>query len=60
VRAGAAPNQVGDKQGILSTLAQYWNVAQSYGKRVKQWNYPTYYVGKKLLLNGVLYLIFFY
>jgi hypothetical protein len=59
VRAGASPNQVGDRQGILSTLAQYWNVAQGYGKRVKAWNYQTYWVGKKVLLLGVLYLIFF-
>jgi beta-hydroxylase len=59
VRAGAAPNQVGDKQGVLSTLAEYVHKIQTYGRRVKDWNYPTYYIGKKVLLLGVLYLIFF-
>jgi beta-hydroxylase len=59
VRAGAAPNQVGDRQGILSTISQYVHVIQTYGRRVKDWHYPTYWVTKKLLLLGVLYLIFF-
>jgi beta-hydroxylase len=60
VRAGAAPNQVGDRQGILSTVAEYFHTLQMYARRVKDWNYPTYYVGKKILLIGVLYLIFFW
>jgi beta-hydroxylase len=59
VRAGAAPNQVGDKQGILSTLSQYVHVIQSQGRRLKEWHYPTYWVAKKVVLLGVLYLIFF-
>jgi len=60
VRAGAAPNQVGDKQGVLSTLAEYFHKVQQLGRRVKDWNYPTYYIGKKILLLGLLYLIFFW
>ena len=59
VRTAASPNQVGDKQGALSTFFQYVHVVQSYGRRVKQWHYPTYWVAKKLLLAGLLYLIFF-
>ena len=60
VRAGASPNQVGDKQGFFSTLAEYFHKTQKLGRRVKNWNYPTYWIGKKLLLVGVLYLIFFW
>ena len=48
VRAGASPNQVGDKQGVLSTLAEYFHDVQTWGKRIKNWNYPVYYVGKKI------------
>jgi beta-hydroxylase len=59
VRAGAAPNQVGDKQGVLSTISQYVHLIQLQGRRLKEWHYPTYWVTKKLLLVGVLYLIFF-
>jgi beta-hydroxylase len=60
VRAGASPNQVGDKQGVFSTLAEYFHKTQKLGRRVKNWNYPTYWIGKKLLLVGVLYLLFFW
>ncbi|HUL80718.1 MAG TPA: aspartyl/asparaginyl beta-hydroxylase domain-containing protein [Gammaproteobacteria bacterium] len=60
VRAGAAPNQVGDKEGVLSTVAEYFHKFQKLGRRVKDWNYPTYYIGKKVLLAGILYLIFFH
>ena len=59
VRTAASPNQVGDKQGVLSTFSQYVHVVQTYGRRVKEWHYPTYWVLKKALLLGVLYLIFF-
>jgi beta-hydroxylase len=60
VRAGASPNQVGDKQGFFSTLAEYFHNVQTYGRRVKNWNYPVYYVGKKVLLVGVLGLLFYW
>jgi beta-hydroxylase len=60
VRAGASPNQVGDTQGVLSTLAAYFHNVQTYGRRIKKWNYPVYYVGKKVLLVGVLGLIFYW
>jgi len=33
---------------------------QTYGRRIKHWNYPVYYVGKKVLLVGVLGLIFYW
>ena len=59
VRTAASPNQVGDKQGALSTFFQYAHIVQGYGRRVKAWHYPTYWVLKKTLLLGVLYLIFF-
>ena len=60
VRAGASPNQVGDKQGVLSTLFQYVHLGQSYGKRLKEWHYPTYWVVTKGMLVGLIYLIFFW
>lgn len=60
VRAGASPNQVGDQQGVLSTLATYFHNVQTYGRRIKNWNYPVYYVGKKVLLVGVLGLLFYW
>lgn len=59
VRAGASPNQVGDKQGFLSTFFQYVHVLQGYGKRLKEWHYPTYWITKKAVLVGLLYLLFF-
>jgi beta-hydroxylase len=59
VRAGAAPNQVGDRQGILSTVSQYVHVVQSWGRRIREWHYPTYWVIKKSLLVGLVYLLFF-
>jgi beta-hydroxylase len=58
VRAAASPNQVGDKQGALSTFFQYVHVLQTYGRRVKEWHYPTYWVTKKLILIGILYLLY--
>jgi len=60
VRAGAAPNQVGDKQGILSTIFQYEHSLQTLGKRLKAWHYPTYWVVKKGILVGAIYLVFFW
>jgi beta-hydroxylase len=60
VRAGASPNQVGDRQGVLSTLAEYFHNVQTWGRRIKNWNYPVYYVGKKVLLVGLLGLIFYW
>lgn len=59
VRAGASPNQVGDRQGVLSTISEYVHRIQLQGQRLKRWHYPTYWVTKKLILVGVLYLIFF-
>jgi beta-hydroxylase len=58
VRAAASPNQVGDKEGFLSTFFQYVHVLQTYGRRVKQWHYPTYWIAKKIILIGILYLLY--
>ena len=58
VRAAASPNQVGDKQGGLSTFFQYVHVLQTYGRRVKEWNYPFYWITKKLILVALLYLLY--
>jgi hypothetical protein len=33
---------------------------QTWGRRIKNWNYPVYYVGKKVLLVGLLGLIFYW
>lgn len=59
VRTGAAPNEIGDNEGILSTISQYVHLIQSYGRRLKAWHYPTYWVVKKGILVGVIYLVFF-
>jgi beta-hydroxylase len=59
VRTAASPNEIGDRQGALSTFFQYAQLVQSYGHRVKRWNHPTYWVAKKVLLLGLLYVIFF-
>ena len=47
--------RVGDKQGFLSTFFQYVHVVQTYGRRVKEWNYPFYWITKKILLLILLY-----
>jgi beta-hydroxylase len=59
VRTAASPNLAGDRQGILSTIAQYVNMLQRFGKRIKAWHYPTYFVLKNAMLLGLLYLILF-
>ena len=40
------------------TFFQYVHVLQTYGRRVKNWHYPTYWVTKKLILVGILYLLY--
>lgn len=59
LRSVASPNLDGDKEGVLSTMTRGVHAIQSAGKRVKAWNAPTYWVAKKLILVGILYLIFF-
>jgi beta-hydroxylase len=59
LRAVASPNLDGDREGVLSTFTRGVHAIQSVGKRVKAWNAPTYWVAKKLILVGILYLIFF-
>lgn len=60
IRAAASPNLEGDKQGVLSTISSGVHRVQRVGKRIKAWHGPTYWVLKKALLLGILYLIFFY
>lgn len=59
IRAGASPNLDGEKVGALSLLSQGVHNVQMVGKRIKAWHAPTYWVVKKVILLGVLYLIFF-
>jgi beta-hydroxylase len=59
IRSAASPNIAGDKTGPLSTISAGIHSLQAVGKRIKAWNKPTYWVLKKALLLGLLYLIFF-
>jgi beta-hydroxylase len=59
IRAAASPNVAGDKVGVLSLMSRGVHSVQTVGKRIKAWNYPTYFVIKKALLLSALYLILF-
>lgn len=59
IRSAASPNLEGEKVGFLSGLFQYVHSAQAFGKRVKAWNRPIYYILKWAIIVGLVWAVFF-
>lgn len=57
--AAAAPNDETDDTGGVNRIFKYVYFIRRVGKRIKQWNKPTYYLIKWTLFGGIASAIFF-
>lgn len=57
--AAAAPNDETDDTGGVNRIFKYVYFIRRIGKRIKQWNKPTYYLIKWALFGGIASAIFF-
>ena len=56
--AAAAPNDQTDDTGSVNRIFKYVYFIRRVGKRIKQWNKPTYYLIKWVLFGGIAYAAF--
>ncbi|WP_342146498.1 lipid A hydroxylase LpxO [Rickettsiella endosymbiont of Aleochara curtula] len=57
--AAAAPNDETDDTGGVNRIFKYVYFIRRVGKRIKQWNKPTYYLIKWTLFGGIASALFF-